>query len=104
MADLTNAELDAICKRVTTWDQSELDGLLGRPAIKYAQDHEADVRHLAREMWRVFPLSPRWWKIKSALRNVFAKNAAIKARAAQIKRDRASGVIVERFSRLEYRR
>jgi hypothetical protein len=103
MADLSNAELDAICKRVTTWDQAELDRLVGRPAIAYAQAHEDDVRFLAREMWSVFPLGPRWWKIQHALANVFAKNAAIKERAAQIGRDRAAGLIIETFRGLEYR-
>lgn len=103
MDNLSDEELALICKRVVAWDQSELDRLVGRPAIEYAKAHEKDVRRLASEMWRVFPLGPRWWKIRSALRNVFDKNAAVKERAAQIGRDRKAGIIIERNGRLEYR-
>lgn len=95
-------ELSELCKRVTTWDQAELDRLVGRPAVKYAVDHESDVRRLANEMWSVFPLGFRWWKIRWALTNVFDKNDAIRARAAQITKDRASGKIVERCGQLVY--
>lgn len=95
-------EIDRLCERITTWDQAELDRLVGRPAIEYAQAHERDVRRLAGEMWAVFPLGSRWWKIRWALRNVFAKNAAIKARAAQIGEDRKAGRIVERYGQLVY--
>jgi hypothetical protein len=99
---MNDDEIYMLCKRITTWDQAELDRLVGRPAVEYAKAHERDVRRLAREMWAVFPLGPRWWRINHALKNVFAKNNAIRARAAQIGKDRESGRIVEHFGRLVY--
>lgn len=95
MAKITDAEIDRLCKSITTWDQSELDGLIGRRAVAYAKAHEADVRRLARLVWEVFPLGPRWWKITTALKRVYPKNDAIRARAAEIGRLRASGHIVQ---------
>lgn len=93
-------ELDALCERVSTWDQSELDRLLGPPAIEYARKQERDVRQIADFMWDVFPMGPRWWKIRKALKLCRKKASAIHARADEIGRHRASGRIVERYGRL----
>lgn len=99
---MTDDEIIQLCRKVRTWDQAHLDSIIGREAIKFAQDHEADVRTLASEMWNAFPLGANWWRIKSALHDKKAKDAAIIKRAEQIGKDGVSGKIVVRFGRLEY--
>lgn len=101
---MTDEELTGLCVAVSTWDQAEIDGLLGKPAILYAQAQEANVRKLASEMWTVFPLGPRWWKIRAALVACRKKASAIKARAEQIQRGRDSGEIVVVNGQLAYAR
>jgi hypothetical protein len=99
---MERGELKELCRRVSTWDQSEIDSLLGEPAIQYAEMQERDVRRLANEMWGVFPFGPRWWQIRRALIDCRYKAAAIKVRAAQIAEGRKTGLIVERWGCLVY--
>lgn len=101
---MTDGEIKELCHQVVTWDQAELDNLLGQPAIEYAEQHQRNVLKLAGAMWSVFPLGANWWRIRRALLNVRHKNNAIKARAAQIGADRQSGKIIELNGRLHFGR
>lgn len=93
---MDQSEFDELTTRITTWDQAALDRLVGRAAIEYAKNHERDVRQLAKHMWQVFPLGPRWWRLNWALgKPLRRKNDAIRERAAQIGRDRAAGKIIK---------
>jgi len=93
-------KLERMCDFISTWDQREIDGLLGQRAIDYAVEQERQVRLVAAEMWQAFPLGPRWWMIRSALKQCRRKAAAIKARANEIARQRKAGRIVVRGGRL----